>query len=481
MSIPTPPKPEPWRTADLLTATGGELISGETSTAFSGIGIDSRRIQPGELFLAIRGEKHDGHGFVRQIVAQGTRGVILERGRVSDADTRLWREQGVVAIAVDDTTRALGQVAAHRRNTSEIRVVGITGSNGKTSTREMVAAMVRQNHPTLTPRANFNNEIGLPLTLLQLSPLHRWAVMELGMNHPGEIGRLAAICRPDIGVITNIGPAHLEGVGSVEGVMRAKGELLDYIKPDGIAILNADDSHARRLAGSHQGNLCLFGLSADASVRARDRELSPQGVKFTLTCEKGEIDIRLKVHGTFMVMNALAAAAVGLCSDFSLGEIRRGLERFQPVKGRLNLAELSHGIHLIDDTYNANPASMAAALETLNRLRREHRGVAVLGDMLELGDHSTRLHEELGFTAGNSGVAKLYSAGVHAEDVARGARTAGLDSACIFTGTKKEILEDLQRWLKPGDWILVKGSRGMAMEEVVHGLQKGGLRPQGAG
>jgi UDP-N-acetylmuramoyl-tripeptide--D-alanyl-D-alanine ligase len=480
MSIPATLKPEPWRTVDLLTATGGELISGEPSTAFSGIGIDSRRIQPGEIFVAIKGETHDGHGFVREILDRGGRGVVVERVRADDLIDSQYRHQGVVAITVDDTTRALGQMAAHRRNICESRIVGITGSNGKTSTREMTAAVIRQRHQTLTPQGNFNNEIGLPLTLLQLNPSHRWAVMELGMNHPGEIGRLAAICRPDIGVITNIGPAHLEGVGSVEGVMQAKGELLEHINPGGLAVLNADNPHVRKLAEKYPGNLCLFGLSEDASVRALNRELSPDGVNFTLAFEKGRLDIHLKVHGTFMVMNALAAVAVGLHAGQSLEDIRRGLESFQPVKGRLNLVRLPREIYLIDDTYNANPASMAAALETLSRLCRENRGIAVLGDMFELGEHAGRLHEELGLLAGKSGIARLYSAGEHAETVARGAMAGGLGVADIFTGTKAEIIDDLGRWLQPKDWALVKGSRGMAMEEVVHGLKQRLQEPQAA-
>jgi UDP-N-acetylmuramoyl-tripeptide--D-alanyl-D-alanine ligase len=351
-------------------------------------------------------------------------------------------------------------------------VTAITGSNGKTTTRQMTASVVSQRFDTLSTKKNFNNNIGLPLTLLELCPKHRWAVVELGMNAPGEIDLLARICKPDIGVITNVGPAHLEGVGTIEGVMRAKGELLGRIRSGGTAVLNFDDERVRRLGEQAACRVMFYGLSASAAVRAEALEAVDGGTRFTLRLPDGTGErVLLNLPGQFMVVNALAAAAVGCLVGLSPSDIRAGLEHFEPVAGRMNISIIGTGIHLIDDTYNANPASMAAALTTLAALRKDRRSFAVLGDMRELGDHADALHRELGVIAAESGLQVLFVCGEFAEAVARGALEAGMAPDKVIAGDKAHLLKCLIERLKPDDWVLVKGSRAMAMEETVSGLR----------
>ncbi len=462
----------PWKKETLLKATGGKFLFGDGNRTFDGIRIDSRHISPGDLFVAIRGESHDGHGFINDVLDKGVRGVVLAIGSMADLSYSHWEKMGVTAIAVSDTTTALGDLAAFRRRQSGVRVVAITGSNGKTTTRGMTAMVVGQRYSTLQPQGNFNNQIGLPLTLLRLKPDHEWAVLELGMNHPGEISRLASICEPDIGVITNIGPAHLEGVGSMEGVMHAKGELLAHIKSSGCAILNNDDPRVRMLADSYRGARMLFGHAGDVSVTASDIEEKPEGVSFLLGHGAKSITLDLQTPGRFMVANALAAAAVGCGIGLSLNDIKRGLEAFRPVPGRLVHNLIGRDINLIDDTYNANPGSMKAAIDTLTAVKGDSRTIAVVGDMLELGDHAERLHREVGDYIAKSGINRLYATGEFSQTVAAGAQAAGMDRQTIFIGTHEEIVEDLALRLLSGNWILVKGSRGMVMEKVIEGLKE---------
>ena len=273
-------------------------------------------------------------------------------------------------MAVKNTTKALGDLACFHRKRANASVVAITGSNGKTTTREMTATVARQRFATLSSQGNFNNEIGLPLTLLKLNHGHKWAVVELGMNAPGEIARLGEICMPDIGVITNIGPAHLEGVGSIEGVMRAKGEILDKIKAGGTAVLNSDDHRVMHLAGKTSSDVIFYGISGETTIRAEAIVEKDLCTSFRLALPEETIGIDLKIPGIFMVSNALAAAAVGYKLGLSAKEIKAGLEDFKPIGQRMNILHTSAGINLIDDTYNANLASMEAALKTLITLKK---------------------------------------------------------------------------------------------------------------
>jgi UDP-N-acetylmuramoyl-tripeptide--D-alanyl-D-alanine ligase len=461
-----------WTADRVVAATGGDLVAGTGEQQFSGIGIDSRNIDAAALFVAIIGERHNGHDFIEMVLEKGVRGIVMERSHVGNDALGQWRALGVTCIAVDNTTTALGALAHDLRKTAGVSLVAITGSNGKTTTREMTGKIMAPHFDVLATQGNLNNEIGLPLTLFNLASRHQWAVVELGMNHPGEISRLAAMCVPNIGVITNIAPAHLEGLQSVEGVARAKGELLDHITSDGKAVLNADDEHLQQLGKRARCDVCWYGMSPDVHIRAQAVEMTPAGVGFTLCLPAERFRVQLPTHGAFMVTNALAAAAVGHLAGVPGLAIKAGLETFSPVKGRLNIAVTKTGVHYIDDTYNANPKSMAAAIETLTALKAGQRGVAVLGDMLEMGPESAHWHARIGEKCAQADLARLYAAGQFREHIAQGAVAAGMPARDILTGAKEDLLDDLKQWLKPGDWVLVKGSRGMRMEYFIQAIME---------
>ncbi|MBT9438282.1 MAG: UDP-N-acetylmuramoyl-tripeptide--D-alanyl-D-alanine ligase [Desulfobacterales bacterium] len=460
----------PWTTAEILEATKGDLLCGDIKHTFEGVSIDSRTISANELFIAIKGNVYDGHSFISDLISSGVRGLIISKDEIRDPAGTDWQDKGIVCVAVSDTTKALGDLASFNRRRTDVSVVAITGSNGKTTTREMTASVVSTRYKTLSTKGNFNNEIGLPLTLLDLKNSHQWAVLELGTNRPGEIDRLGEICIPDIGVITNIGFSHLEGLGSIEGVMNAKGELLKRIKPEGTAVLNADDSRVLYLSTKTSRKVLYFGLSEDARIKALDVNETTTGISFTLVLPEERIPIELRVHGGFMVSNALAAASVGYIIGLSSEEIKAGLEYFQPVKGRINIFDV-RGVHIIDDTYNANPDSMEAAIRILSSLKGNSRGILVAGDMLELGEHAESMHRKIGALSARSNIARLYITGEFAEAVANGAGKEDKNSMDIFIGAREEILEDLKKSLLPGDWVLVKGSRAMGMEKIVEGLK----------
>lgn len=460
-----------WTVADIVQATQGRLLYGDPRQRFAGVGTDSRHIPDNYLFVALRGENHDGHAFVGQVADRGVRGLVVQENPSVPLNHGYLQARGVASVAVADTTAALGALAACQRQKFQIPVVAITGSNGKTTTRQMTALVMARHYTTLSTQGNLNNEIGLPLTLFNLSPEHQAAVLELGMNHAGEISRLAAICRPTIGVITNVAPAHLEFLGSIEGVARAKGELLAHIEARGAVALNGDDPHVAALASQARCKVLFFGARTDADVRAEAIGQGAGGVAFDLVLPGARAKVQLQTAGQFMVSNALAAAAAGHLAGLDASEIKAGLEDFTAVKGRLNVATLANGVHLIDDTYNANPASMTAAFQTLSALRGDAAGFIVLGDMLELGEHASALHRQVGETAARSGARKLYLFGPHAGDGAEGARTGGLGPEAVYAGSREAIAAELIRHLQPGDWVLVKGSRGMAMESVVEAIR----------
>lgn len=462
--------PIPWTTGEILEATQGELFCGDMEYTFSGVSIDSRNISDKDLFVAIKGDVYDGHNFVDDVLETGVKGILIEKKKTGMVSEKKRLKNKIICIIVNDTIKALGDLAAFNRKRADIPVIAITGSNGKTSTRKMTANIISRHYCTLTPHGNLNNEIGLPLTLLNLTRQHERAVLELGMNRPGEIERLADICLPDVGIITNIGPAHLEGLGSLEAVMQAKGELLEKIKPTGTAVLNADDPRLLKLADTTSRNILFFGVSPHAAIRAESITHKGLGLSFILVLPEERIAVNLKTPAVFMISNALAAAAVGHLSGLNGGEIKEGLESFEPVKGRMNILKTGQGIHIIDDTYNANPDSMEAAIKTLKKLKGKNRGILVAGDMLELGLHAESMHFRIGSMAARSDIAVIYVTGQYADNVVRGALKENMNLDNIYKGTQEEILEDITGRLGSGDWVLVKGSRGMAMEKIVEGL-----------
>ena len=465
-------RPHAWTTDQVLAATGGTLFTGTTAPCFSGIGIDSRSIDPAHLFVAVAGERHDGHHFVAEVIDRGVKGIIVSQDRVNDLPVERMASSGIAGVAVADTIHALGRLARFNRGRGPLTVVAITGSNGKTSTRMLTEKVVAQQFATLSTGGNFNNQIGLPLTLFRLSPAHRAAVLELGMNHAGELTYLGEICQPDVAIITNVGAAHLEGLGSIDNVLWAKAELLGALRQKGTAILNADDARVAGLADDLDRRVVFFGTAERAQVRAVDLRLTEAGLAFTLATPSGDRPVTLATPARVMVANALAAAAVGEILGVPLDRIQAGLEAFVPQAGRMGIRKLGHDIWIVDDTYNANPASMTAAIETLARMRGRRRAIAVLGDMLELGSHSADLHRTVGQAVGDAGIDRLYVTGRFAADVAAGALARQMAAAQIVVDSRDAIAAQLEQALRPGDLILVKGSRGMAMEAVVESIAR---------
>ncbi len=449
---------------DIIAATGGKA-SPSCPGSFTRISTDTRTIGVGELFVPLVGGNFDGHDFMEAAFEKGAVCAVCQSGR------EITKLKGKHLIEVPDTLRALQDIAAYIRAKMEnLLVVGITGTNGKTTTKEMLASILSLRGPVLKNEGNLNNEIGVPLTLLRLDGSHWASVVEMGMSGFGEIKRLAEIARPSIGVITNIGPGHLEKLGSIEGVARAKAELIDGLPKDGKAVLNIDDRFLKLLADTNGERLVSYGLLAGASVTASGIEESEEGIGFRLITPAGAVDVNLPVIGVHNVYNALAAAAAAWAAGLSVAEVKEGLEKFRPVKMRMETMEIG-GARVINDAYNANPASMAAALTALASVK-EARKIAVLGDMLELGSTAAKSHFDVGRLAGAEGLALLVLVGSHAQDTARGAAEAGMEEGrIIIVSGAEEAAAVLSEKMRHGDNILVKGSRSMKMERIIEILR----------
>jgi UDP-N-acetylmuramoyl-tripeptide--D-alanyl-D-alanine ligase len=412
---------------------------------------DSRRADYGSLFAALNGSRVDGHDFAPRAVELGAVALLVERPLELD----------VPQLVVADVLMALGKLAAMLRARIDPAVVGITGSNGKTTVKEMVAAILRSRGPLLATRGNFNNELGLPLTLFRLTEEHRCAVLEMGASKAGDIAYLCGMARPDIGVVTNIGPAHLKGFGSLEGVARAKGEMFAGLPAEGCAVINADEPWADLWRGmSTAGRMVTFGEGSGCDVRVAGTVEQPM-----LSTARGDIRLRLALPGRHNVVNAAAAAAVGIALDVDSEVIRDGLASVEPVPGRLNLVRTNAGWTLIDDTYNANPASLYSALQLLAGM--QGKAWLVLGDMKELGDESRKMHWEVGEAAKAMGVRRLFTTG----DLAAVTSEAFGDGAEHFS-SREDLAEALCARLRPGVICLVKGSRSMGMETVVEAVKR---------
>ncbi len=451
---------------DVVRWTGGSLVGGGETVALCGVSIDSRAVARGELFHAIAGPNHDGHDFLTEAIARGAAALIVERGRPLPAPL------AVPAVAVGDTTRALGALAAGHRSQFDGPVVAITGSNGKTTTKEMCAAILSVAAPCHRTPGNLNNQYGLPLTLLGRGEADRALVVELGMNQRGEIARLVEIAKPTVGVITNIGTAHIEFLGSREEIAREKGDLIEHLPAEGTAVLNADDPLALAQRGRTRASVISFGTAIDADVRGGDIEWSDdRGYRFELETPRGRGTIEVKGLGPTTVHNALAAAAAALAAGASIADIAKGLADYRGIQGRLERRELRDGITLIDDTYNANPQSMEAALHLLAERKGARRAVAVVGDMGELGETAEAAHAEVGRLAASLGIDLLIALGARAKTVTAGAIDAGMDPArAVAAGDHADAGARAREFLAAGDTVLVKGSRAMRMERVVEAI-----------
>lgn len=422
---------------------------------FLGLNTDTRRLQPGQLYVALRGENFDGHDFMRKAASLGAAGALVDAHQDID----------LPQVVVADSLVGLQRLAAAWRLRFGLPVAAVTGSNGKTTVKQMIAAVLGQQHRVLATRGNLNNHIGVPLTLAELNAQHEYAVIEMGASHAGEIALLTRLARPTVAVITNAGAAHIEGFGSAEGVARAKGELFADLAADGVAIINADDKYAAlwtELAGDRR--MLRFGLRPGADVSARAIESDGSSVRFRLLTPDAEAAVELPLTGQHNVVNALAAASVVHALGLPTPDIAYGLAQVKPAAGRLQMRTTPAGARIIDDTYNANPASLAAALDSL----RQHSGERwlVLGDMAELGDQAQTAHAEAGRAAAAAGVTRLYAVG----QLSRGAVTAFGEGArhCV---DQDELIHMLQAELVPGITVLVKGSRSAHMERVVERLE----------
>jgi UDP-N-acetylmuramoyl-tripeptide--D-alanyl-D-alanine ligase len=449
---------------DVLAATGGELSSLGATTRFGGVVTDSRAVRAGELFVALRGDAHDGHAFVAEAASRGAGAVLIEERTGETLPTC-----GVVVVR--DTLAALGDLAALHRHRSDPRVVAITGSNGKTTSKEMLGSILEHalgREHVLRTQGTQNNLVGLPLTLLGLDAQVQVAVLEMGMNGPGEIWRLAEIADPDVGVITCVARAHLEGLGSMRGVAEAKAELFRRLRPQAIAVYNADDPYVAAAAPAAAGRRIGFGLGEEATVRAIDvTDDGLAGIRFRLRVEEKETPVALPVPGRHNVTNALAAAGAAYALGIPLDAVARGLDAFRPAAMRMEVVALPSGVTVLNDAYNANPASMAAALATL-RASAAPRRFAALGSMRELGDEAAAAHRELGSVVARAGLDGLFLIGTHAPDVRGGAEAAGMPAAQItIAATHEELAGVLRSRLRSGDLLLLKGSRGATMETVL--------------
>lgn len=444
---------EPMRLSEIVTATGGRLVNGQEQEV-TGISIDTRTLQPGDLYVAIRGRRLDGHQFCQQAVERGAVGVVVE--------TEAAVPDQVLAVVVANTTAALARIASLHRDRLSARVIAVTGSNGKTTTKELLAAILGRRFRTLKPEASFNNDIGVPLTVLRMSRETEVAIFEIEMNELGGTARLAAICRPEIGVITNIGDTHLEFMKNRQGVAQEKAELLAALPENGVAVVNADDPAVMAISRARPELAQIsFGLENRATVFATDvRDDGIVGSRFRL---QGEHEVVLPIPGRHNILNCLAACAAATAVGMEFDEMPAAIASFVPPPMRLRVLKLGP-VTLIEDCYNANPQSMAAALEVLGRAGPIERRIAFLGDMLELGEDSALFHERLGSLVAGF-VNRLVLVGPDGEFTARGARAAGLETIVRFNSSAEArgAVFDL---VKPGDTILVKGSRAMAMELV---------------
>ncbi len=459
---------EPCGISDIAEATCGKVMGGPLTAVFGAVSTDSRSVAAGDIFFALKGPNFDGHAFVATAASKGASGAVVDKGFASSG-----LPSGFSVVAVDDTTAALGALASWYRGRFTIPVVAISGSAGKTTTKEMAASILSCSRKVLKTGGNRNNLIGLPLTLLGLDRTHNAAVVELGISESWEMARLVGISDPTIALLTNIGRGHLETLGSLEGVAIAKGPLFQGLAPGAIRAVNLDDEWVVRLAGSLKDDI-TYSLEKEADVRVvRWSADGVDGVSAVYDVRGSDVNVRFSVPGASNVINGAAAIAAVLSLGVSLSDIEEGLRAYTPVKGRMSVVRCGP-YTVIDDTYNANPESMASSLATLARV--SGRRVAILGEMLELGDGSAEEHLRIGRLAADLGIEILVAVGRTSKELASGALAGGLNSGSIFAfHDKKGALLALKDILREGDSILVKGSRGVALEDVVEGIKRLGF------
>jgi UDP-N-acetylmuramoyl-tripeptide--D-alanyl-D-alanine ligase len=439
------------------------LTASDAGLTVSRISTDSRTVQPGDLFVALRGENFDGHKFVEQASERGAAGAMVEES---------WKgttPKTFALIRVSDTLAGYQNLAANYRRSLPLKVIAVTGSNGKTSTKDFLAAILSRGFRVTKTEGNFNNHVGLPQTMLAASSSDEIAVWEIGMNHPGEIAALSKLAAPAAAIITNVGVAHIQFMGSREAIAAEKGALAEAVDADGTVILNADDPYSQGIAERTRAKVILAGVE-NGSIRANEMRQSPTGIEFTILEGAHRCRAQLPVPGIHMVQNAMLAVAAGRAFGLSLEHCAAGLASAPLAKARLQIKEIN-GIQFIDDSYNANPDSMKAALRTLVELDADGRRIAVLGQMSELGEESERSHREVGEAAAALGIDELIAVGGTGAAMARAAQEAGLKK-CLCVDSPGDAAGILGETASPGDLILVKGSRSAGMERVLETFAK---------
>jgi UDP-N-acetylmuramoyl-tripeptide--D-alanyl-D-alanine ligase len=453
----------------VAAAVAGTIVAGDPGREFAGVSIDTRTLVPGALYIAIRGERFDGADFAADAVAKGATGVIVPRDRAREP----LRGSGAVTIAVDDTTVALQALAGAVRAASGAKVVAITGSAGKTTTKEVTAAFLEAKYRVMRNQGNLNNHIGLPLSLIGLTAVPDVAVVELGMNHAGEIRTLVRIARPDIRVWTNVGDAHVGFFGSMDAIADAKAEILEDATADTVLVANADDERIATRTSAFKGRVVTFGIDRPASVRAErvvDRGIG--GMSARVVTPRGPMELTTPLLGRGNLANVLAATAVAVECDVPLAAVAERASGFHAAPHRGQILRLSKGIVVIDDSYNASPAATRRALDVLRTAETQGRRIAVLGEMLELGDRAIDLHEAVGRAAASAAIHELITVGGEAaRALAASAVGGGLPPACVrHVATSAEAADTVAALVRPGDVILVKGSHGVRTDQVVERL-----------
>ena len=454
--------------ADACTA---ERIGGLAEAAVLGVGTNSKTAKAGDVFFAIKGEKFDGHDFIAEVVDKKVAAVVVAEHQAPAL--RALVPPGVALLVVANVRLALGGLAAAYRREFSLPVIAVGGSNGKTTTKELIASVLRKKFPVLWSEASFNNDLGVPATLLRLEKTHRAAVLEVGTNHPGELAPLVKMIAPKFGVITSIGREHLEFFGDLEGVAREEGNLAELLPADGKLFLNGDDVWADRLAARTNAAVVRVGTGENNHWRAKKIRLDKNGVTFQVEAERTEFsgEYRVNLLGRHQAINALLALAIGAELGLAREQMLPGLAECPPAKMRLNYWE-ANGVRVLDDCYNANADSTLAALETLCGLPLQGRRVAVLGDMAELGDHSAAAHAEIGRRAAELKIGQLFAVGKMAPVMAQAARAAGLVRVFEFLEVEGAV-KAVKNFLKSGDVVLLKASRSTRLERIAETLKAG--------
>ncbi len=457
--------------SEIIEGTKGLVRYGKRDESFSGISIDSRKIKKGELFIAIKGDKFDGHSFISGSLKRGARGVIYSEKIKTERLIKAFPKS--VFVEVDDTLKALQNIARFYRRKFSVPLIGITGSNGKTTVKEMADTIMSRRFRTIKNPGNLNNHIGLPLSLLNLDKRHEIGIFELGMSRAGEIKELCKIAVPTAGIVTNAGLAHAENFKSIRDIAKAKAELIYSLPRSGVAIINGDDKNLVNAVRRFKGRKIFFGKGTDNDVRAEEIDEKGLEIDFTLCIGKKRQRISLPVIGEHNVYNALAASACSYHFGVTREGIKKGLESYRGVHLRLEIIKTPEGINILNDSYNANPPSMTKALDSFSKISAKGKKILLLGDMLELGRIAMRCHREIGVIVAKGNYDFLFTVGKFAKNIAISSVKEGMQKEKVKSfKSPKEVINPLRKLLSRGDWILVKGSRGMKLDEIVNEIRK---------